>query len=216
VWRYAERLPYLWRFAARATRPFHALDRNGRRRAGQVTLERTPWPGRMAALVADLGGDGRIRHVRDRGYFEWRFQNPLSTYRFLYWMSAELEGYLVLHAPAHRPGGPVSLIDWEARDRRVLAGLLEAALTWGRFGDLSVWTAAVPAGGRALLRDSGFVAAPTTESIGHAFRTKRLRPTLLATAVGAGATTAQEWTVDGRRVLDLESWDLRMVYSDSF
>jgi GNAT superfamily N-acetyltransferase len=220
VMRYAGRLPYLWRFAARAARPFHALDRHGRRHRGgrhrQVILERAPRPDPMSTLVAEVGGDGRIRHVRDRRYFEWRFQNPLSAYRFLYWMSGELEGYLVLQAPAHRPGGLVTIVDWEARDTRVLAELLEAALGWGRFDDLIVWTSTLPAEGHALLFDSGFVAVATTESIGQAFRTKAVRPTVLVRAVRPGVAPARDWQVDGRPVLDLASWDLRMVYSDSF
>ena len=37
----------------------------------------------MSALVQRIGNDGRIRHVRDRAYLEWRFQNPLSRYGFL-------------------------------------------------------------------------------------------------------------------------------------
>ena len=36
----------------------------------------------MAELV-ERSGDTRIRHVRDSQYFQWRFQNPLSRYRYL-------------------------------------------------------------------------------------------------------------------------------------
>jgi hypothetical protein len=217
--RYAERLPYLWRFAARSGDPFHALDRNARRHRGgrrrSVVVEPRPWAGPMAALVAELGGDGRIRHVRDWRYLEWRFQNPLSAYRFLYWTGAELEGYLVLQAPARRPGGLVSIVDWEARDNTVRAGLLDAALVWGRFDDIAVWTDMLPAEARGLLLDAGFVAAPPAGSIGTAFRTKAVRPTVLVKPVRPGATAQRDWDIDGRSVLELGSWDLRMVYSDS-
>jgi hypothetical protein len=182
-----------------------------------MVVEPTPRAGPMAALVAELGGDGRIQHVRDRRYLEWRFQNPLSAYRFLYWAGgAELEGYLVLQAPARRLGGVVSIVDWEARDDTVRAGLLDAALAWGRFDDIAVWTDALPATARGLLFDAGFVAAPPAGSIGTAFRTKAVRPTVLVKPVRPGAMAPRDWDVDGRSLLDLGSWDLRMIYSDTF
>ena len=85
----------------------------------------------MAELVERLGHDGRIRHVRDREYFAWRFLNPRASYRFLYAQSARLEGYLVLAAQPGRPDWGVRLVDWEAVDDRVRRALLVAAFQKG-------------------------------------------------------------------------------------
>lgn len=73
-------------------------DRCGHKIGAHVSIEKTPRPHEMAELVARLGYDGRIRHVQDEPYFAWRFQNPRSNYRFLFWDDARLEGYLVLQA----------------------------------------------------------------------------------------------------------------------
>src|SRR5262249_10682368 len=74
------------------------LEKNARqkpRALPDIRLARDPEPEPMARLVARLGYDGRIRHVRDAEYFAWRFRNPLHEYRFLYAGGSDLDGYLV-------------------------------------------------------------------------------------------------------------------------
>ncbi len=73
------------------------FDRMSRLRAnGSILLEREPRPDAMSELVVRLGHDGRIRHIRNREFFAWRFRNPLGIYRFLYLGDSQLDGYLVL------------------------------------------------------------------------------------------------------------------------
>jgi hypothetical protein len=40
--------------------------------------------------------------VRDQRYLAWRFLNPRSLYRFLFWEASKLEGYLVLQAKRYK------------------------------------------------------------------------------------------------------------------
>ena len=70
----------------------------------------------MAELAERIGYDGRIRHVRDEQYFSWRFQNPLSEYRFLFWDNGRLDGYLVLYRKVYPPGNDelAYIVDWDA------------------------------------------------------------------------------------------------------
>ena len=72
----------------------------------------------MAELVERLGHDGRIRYRRDREYLDWRFRNPTSEYRFLYWEESRLEGYLVLSRRVSDLGAwyRVYIADLEATD----------------------------------------------------------------------------------------------------
>jgi len=165
-------------------------------------------PEAMADLVARLPWDGRIRHVRDAAYFGWRFRNPLRQYRFLFWVETDgaLRAYLVLH---HRLGEStglqrVNLVDWEGTDDQVRAGLLEAALRWGRIPRLETWTAGLQESARAHLRALGFErASPQTQGRwGHHLLVRRL---------GNGATTP--WGFGNRDLLNMEDWDLRMLYS---
>jgi GNAT superfamily N-acetyltransferase len=204
----------VWRAAAVAESPrwrererFTRLAANARRRSGAVPgvrLAPHAEPQRMADLVTRLGHDGRIRHVRDAPYFAWRFRNPLHEYRYLYAGERELQGYLVLQrCVAGRDLGRVHISDWEAVDTRTRASLLQAAVTWGEFGRFGTWTATLPDDACRLLREAGFVEASTGRLaawpcvLARPFRAKR----------------GEEWTLAGRPLLDLESWDLRMLYS---
>lgn len=100
--------PVLWRYANPLVRahhrgvggPFRTLDRRGRRTGGlssaAVRVEAAPRADAMADVVARLGHDGRLRHVRDETYLRWRYRDPLHEYRFLVQGADRLRGYLVL------------------------------------------------------------------------------------------------------------------------
>jgi GNAT superfamily N-acetyltransferase len=190
--------------------PFSRLDRlilEGAGRAGpHVIVEAAPRCEAMAALVAQLPFDGRIRHSRDERFLSWRYRNPLREYRFLYWGPEPLEGYLVLQSPRENRQWParVRIVDWEARDDRVRAGLLQAAICGG-FAELVMWTATQTPGVRQILQEAGF------EPV-DADRTARGIPGLLLKPLHPGPPDA-DWVFAGRRLLDLSQWDLRMIYS---
>ena len=101
----------------------------------RVTLSKTARPRAMAELAERIGYDGRIRHVRDEQYFSWRFQNPLSEYRFLFWDNGRLDGYLVLYMKVYPPGDDewAYIVDWDAINGNVWHDLLQAAIQWGNF-----------------------------------------------------------------------------------
>ena len=120
-------LPGLWRFADRLAplvsgvrgRPFRVLDSKAwirrREQPSLVTVAQAPRPNAMADLVRRLGYDGRLRHVRDVGYFSWRLQNPLATYRFLFHGGEQFDGYLVLEASTWDLGDRTSSRSWTGR-----------------------------------------------------------------------------------------------------
>lgn len=112
--------------------------------------------------------------------FAWRFQNPRSRYRFLFWGAERLEGYLVLRVsiqPERVRGAGVEIVDWEASSAGVRAGLLQAAIQGGRFDRLTTWSATLPDEVQTLLRDTGF--RPIEGRGGLA----RFRPTVLVRPV---------------------------------
>ncbi len=197
--------------AAGVRTPFSRLDRAGARFGGalgpRVTLAREARSEEMAALVSRLPFDGRIRHVRDAAYLTWRYRNPMSNYRFLFWDGGGLQGYLALRTSrsGRRPPGRVSIVDWEARDDAVRADLLDAALAHGRFLELVAWSVAIPAAARTLLERRGF--APVDRE-----KTAQGLPCILVRRIGEPLPAA-DWAVAGRRLLDPADWDLRMLYS---
>jgi hypothetical protein len=155
------------------------------------------------------GSDGRLRHVRDEAFFEWRFRNPLCRYRFLFLETAEaeLDGYLVLQAPVWRYRNEIRLADWEARTPAGRETLLRTVVERLAPPVAAVWSATLSGEVRELLTRAGF--APVRRG------TEELRPSILAKLVQEDAPET-DWFVAGRSLLDLASWDLRMIDSDNF
>jgi len=186
--------------------PFARLDRAAGRDGTPVSVSRQARPQEMADLVARLPWDGRIRHVRDRRYFSWRFRNPLHDYRFLFWNEGGLQGYLVLQRYLSRWADieRVNIADWEGADDRIRSGLLAAALRWGRFTRVHAWAANGRESTRTILRDQGF--EPSVEDAAAR------RRGLLVSRLGE-ASPAATWNLGSRSLLKMSDWDLRMLYS---
>lgn len=214
VWKYMNRLTFLP--LAEKLDPFYFLGRSVERRLSEinpnVTVQQTPRPEQMAELVKRIGSDGRLRHVRDYQYFAWRFQNPLAMYRFFFWEATKLEGYLILQKSIYPYHREVSIIDWEATSARVRADLLQAAIHcihWYRFGSLLIWSATLPDETKTLLQKSDFNCLENTGSI------TRFGPTVLVRPVH-DEMLKRDWAFADRQLLDLDNWDLRMIYSDGY
>lgn len=193
--------------------PFSRLDKNFHSRRGwrnlRTSLEMSPRAEAMADLVRRIGSDGRIRHVRDREYFAWRSQYPSRTYRYLYWGSSRLEGYLVLQATGLSSNGRrprVTISDWEATSTRVFQALMKTAIRLGEFGEMVAWGKAVPRPAGEVLEKAGF--RDQKESRGK----PQYRPTVLVRATDDGKD-AGEWRMAGNELLDASRWDVRQFYS---
>lgn len=144
------RLPYLWRWADRIPQSAgaaQAFSRLPSAHGSAITITDTPWPDAMAALLAGLPLDRRIRLRRDRSFFAARFADPLHEYRFVYAGSQDrLTGYLVL-ARSRSPFASacrVHVADWEATDAATARQLLEPLIEPGLFAELVTWAEALP------------------------------------------------------------------------
>ena len=197
--------------ARRKTNPFHFLDAAGlRSKLGPyISVEEAPRAEAMTELVERITNDGRLRHVRDQAYFAWRFANPRSAYRFLFWTNPRLEGYLVLQARLYSDRAKINIVDWEAASMRVRADLLEAAIHGGKFAELNIWSSTLSEETQALLTDAGFDTANEPRSV------TRNYPAILVKALG-DRVSKDQWIVAGRRLTDVADWDIRMIYSDSY
>jgi len=186
---------------------FKSLDRQGTRRADGpgVSLERVPRISGMADLVRRLPRDGRLRHTRDERYLAWRFRNPLHEYRFLFTGGEHLDGYLVLKTDHTGRRREVAIVDWEGTSSAIRLELLRAAIEWGRFQNLVVWTSSLPRDTVAQLAAAGFV------RLDHGPLGRHL-PSLLVRAITKDDAPAEP-TLGGLRLLDPASWDMRMLYS---
>ena len=178
-------------------------------RTPAISVEDSPRCAAMAELVGRIGGSGQIRHVRDGKYFEWRFQNPLSCYRYIYWGNDRLEGYLVLqeYTSKYADRNVLNIVDWEASDATIQEHLLEAAASvFAKGRELTIWSATLPGPTIAMLREKGFRFLPRPSQLNH------FPPEVLVRSIvnpGSGG----DWVLWGRSLLELANWDLRMLYS---
>ena len=205
LWRHADALRWL----RHRHPPFSHLDRRdgpGRAPGNRaICLERAPRSPAMADLIRRLGHDGRVRHVRDERYLAWRFRNPLHEYRFLFsGDDGRLDGYLVLQAYRLDRARGVNIVDWEGETRQVRAELLRAAIDWGGFDKLTIWTATLSEEVLALLSAAAFVPAVAGS--------RSRAPSVLVASTDPAAPAAEP-ALGGRRLLDVAEWDMRMLYS---
>ena len=179
--------------------PFARLDRAAK-------ADTKPRPDAMARLIQRMRHDGRLRHVRDHSYFEWRFRNPFREYRFLYAGDAELDGYLVLKRSidCHEPSRGVSVVDLEAINGSTQATLLKTAVTTGAFRDLTIWTSTADDQTIERLRTLKFERSDSN----------RVGPTFLVRPISLSLPET-EWSFDGLQLLEHTNWDIRMLYSMS-
>jgi GNAT superfamily N-acetyltransferase len=181
------------------------------RRFPNISYHEIPRCPDMADLVERIGDTGRIAHVRNREYFQWRFQNPQSRYRFLFWQEERLEGYLVLQEYASEYDGRdvLNIVDWEASHLAIKARLMQAAIS-ALAGTIPVmiWSATLPRPEIEILQNSGFCSLrPPRDPL-------RSPPAILVRPINR-ARLNDEWKLDNRPLLDPASWDMRMLYSMS-
>jgi len=170
-----------------------------------VSLSRNARPKAMEHLIARLQLDGRFRHVRDATYFAWRFRNPFREYRFLYAGDDPLEGYMVLQSQRGGDGAArVNIVDWQGTEASTRMTLLDVALK-AEFAELVIWPATLDAETRDLLGRRSFKPVDEADAA-------RGVPGVLIRPVRDDALRT-EWSIGGRRLLDLANWDVTMLYS---
>lgn len=205
-----EKLPLLWRVASRITAgdqaaaSFARLDSAGH--VADIEIAAAPVADAMAQLVARIGHDGRIRHVRDARFFGWRFDTPLHAYRFIFARRyGRLVGYLVLQRALSSLASQrrVNLIDWAVEDMSTLDHLLETTIAIGRFAELVTWGAAGDPSWEQALKVRGF--EPT-----DLHQVTRGLPCIVVRAVDERQATPK---LGRRSLLDRADWDLRMAYT---
>ncbi len=195
------------------------LDGPGEASALPIAVETEPRAEAMVALARrlDAEGDPRLRHVRDPEYFTWRFDNPLASYRFVYWekevgkVGGEIDGWLTLQEP--RGQTDVNIVDWQGISSEIRAKLLEVALGWGEFRNISTWRATLPEYDAARLTEAGFEAEAEKAHGGGASAERSGR--LLIKPLGSPVRDTG-CVVDGRSLDELDSWDLRMIWGDRY
>ena len=193
------------------TGPFGRIDhwsRRGGRVSRDILVSEISRPDAMADLVRRTRHDGRIRHVRDESYFAWRFGNPRASYRFFFFGRNALEGYLVLQTRLYaETPHPVRIVDCEATSQAARSALLAAAVEGIENRALEIWTGTHSSGDREALGALGFEKQEVSSVTEH-YSSILVRPVL-------ASAQQRPWLFGGRDVLDLASWDVRLLDSDA-
>jgi len=192
-----------------AQQPFADVDAAWARQQHHPALSFADVPDSTAmAELVDRVGSRRIRHIRDSEYFQWRFQNPLSRYRFLYWTDSAVEGYLVLQEGISSTADSrvLNIVDWESSSLEVHAQLLALACALVSKRELRIWSANLPQELTSLLSRAGFCLEPAPRSAAQQRHVLLLRPL-------GNPEPDTAWTFADRPLLDLRNWDLRLLYS---
>jgi acyl-CoA synthetase (AMP-forming)/AMP-acid ligase II/GNAT superfamily N-acetyltransferase len=180
--------------------------------AEPVSIDRAPRPDAMLAVLDRVRGDARLRQVCDERYLAWRYGNPMSRYRFLFWDEGRVQGYLVLQTSLHLGSGSgsrVNVLEWAATTARARDGLLRCVVERGAFPEVRVWAASAARSARRLLHDLGF------QPLAGRGGVPRYPSVVLARLLGETVSGRDPWRLSGRSLRDPATWDLRMTYSDS-
>lgn len=181
----------------------HYRSTNGIR----VEFSADPRPEQMARLIGQIGHDGRLRHMRDATFLDWRLRNPLAEYRFCYVGEESLDGYAILGRNtvegAHDP--KVVIADLEAIDEGTRTALLDAVVRPGVFDHLYAWSATLKPADIEFLGRAGFRSAVANYK-------NRRNPQILVCPTGL-TRSETPWWLDGLSLLEPCNWDMRMIYS---
>lgn len=193
--------------------PFYSLDEKSFHSKSNsynyVHVGQSPQPKEMADLIERIGYDGRIRHLRDSKYFAWRYRNPFSIYRFLFWQRRRLEGYLVLRSSVNRQSNVINIVDGEATDVQIIRELLHLAIKWGNFYRLNILSRTLKDSFVRILGNFGFKISKDSSTLKHYDPSILIRPT-------NDKLLSSDWLIANKNILDSKNWDLRMIYSDSY
>ena len=189
---------------------FTIMDRYlGRRdpKNDAIVVSDRPRPEAMARVAAATSGHGRIRPFKDTAFLEWRFENPLNEYRFLYYEDNGTRGYLVLENSERHPRW-TCVLDIEASEPGIQAALIESAVALGKFDELRLWWLRLPIQAMRALQELGFAQSPAKGGIGRFLPTVLVRPT---------STDGRKcgWSINDIALQDIANWDIKMLIADA-
>lgn len=172
--------------------------------SSRIRLENSPRPLEMARLVESTLPKDKITLVRDESFFAWRYNNPLSKYRFLYWYDDGLKGYLVLqsHLYSIESIGTYNILELEASNPSIKIELLNSAISIINEGSISVWTNMLDQDSYDFLTSKGFTEGNAEKSVNNPPRIMLIRP------IGKHD---DKFEFQGLNLLDSDNWDFKMI-----
>ena len=187
-------------------KPFQRLDAWSRVAQFPICVTSAPRIEAMCQLVASQNAPSTICHARDATFYDWKFNDPRSAYRFAYFEQANmLEGFMVLQQ--RMAGGPITVVDWETSSHHVWEALIRALVSSG-IKALQITSSTFSEEQAQTLRDLDFERVSYTNTRTHP------APGIFITALTE--TGDSTWSLNGLSLLDAAYWDIRVIASDAF
>jgi hypothetical protein len=188
---------------------YNKLLRYHKKMHTHLRIEKYPITDEMAILVGKLAGDNKLVLTRDEKFFKWRYSNPLSKYIFIYWYDKELKGYLTAQTPLYKLGfmDKFNIIELEGVNSIIKMDLLKSMISLLDSRSISVWSNMLNEDCRKFLALNGFIESSLTGSASE------YTPTILVTMTNGPANVIE---YRGMNLLDMNNWDLKMMYSDAY
>jgi hypothetical protein len=188
--------------------PFAVLDIHARGELpGPITVSPRPRPAAMARLAARLSSGAPLGLDRSRRFYAWRYGNPLSQYRILFLGTRRLRGFMALQFSIRSACAAINVVEWEGESARDKALLIEAAMTWGDFESLRIWSASFTPDEQALLARLGFAVVDHAGAAAEGFYC----PQILVRPAERGGTRGL-----ARSLGQPAQWQLPGIASDNF
>lgn len=166
-------------------------------------------PDEMASLVKKLTPNNKIILARDEKFFGWRYKNPLSSYLFVYWLDEELKGYLVAQTPLYNYHSMIdfNIVELEAVRSEIKIELLKTLISILGFRSITIWSNMLDEDCKKFLTSNGFCETSSGKSVVD------YTPTVLIRTMNQPEDKTE---FSGYNILDMNNWDLKMIYSDHY
>jgi len=186
--------------------PFRKFDIWAARSSGSVFGALEPRISEMSELVSRYCSESATRHVRDTCFYRWRFADPSSVYRFIFYeQGGSMAGFFVLHQSTS--GGRTTIVDWETSTQDVWSKLLHAAVESNGHNLVITCTAFSEGQTQTLLR-MGF------ESVPDLYTAANPPPGIFLWELASSGTV--DGDLDFRGSPSSNKLGVRMICSDAF
>ena len=172
----------------------------------QIEIDKNPKPDEMASLVKKLNPKNKITLSRDEKYFSWRYKNPISNYLFLYWHDDGLKGYLVAQTPLYN-NDTFNVVELEAVNSEIKMELLKTLLSTSSLRLIYIWSKMLDKNLHKFLLSNRFSEDDSNKGAATSPATILVRTT---------NQSHNRIEFQGCNLLDIDNWDLKMIYSDVY
>lgn len=174
---------------------------------GRFEISTKIYSNSMAALFANQE-IGRLHHIKDSSYYNWRFKRPYINYimSYLWRNDGNLSAYLIF---IQKGEGHFMLVDYSYENPIALQTILSLFIKKTKANFVTTWGFAKSPNTKKTLKIAGFYSPKLLYKINS-----RYIPLPFLVRPIDIVLTKESWKVQGRDIRDVNIWDLNPIDSD--